>query len=122
MILRTAILAALLPNTTVASSLDCVFTTLCNPQAGCQDSAGVPFSFEVLSGTLSFSTPQGVVFGTPLSHLSPPAIGALFVSSPDSTVLLTVSGSGAAVMVQTDVLSGDRVQSVSYFGTCEPGT
>jgi len=120
MILRAALSAMLLPGAVQATRLDCAFTTLCSPQTDCQNHPGVPLSFEVMSGTLGLFAAEGLVLGTPLSHLTPPAIGALFSVGADGTILLTVSGAGDAVMVQTDLLPGDRVRSVSYFGTCEP--
>lgn len=108
-----------LPGTAGASALDCSFTTLCSPLTDCQTHPGVPFRFEVVSGAFSFFADGAPVFGTVLDHLPPPAIAVLFQPSPDSTLLLTVTGGGEAVMTQHDV-SPAGIQSVSYFGICEP--
>lgn len=103
-----------------AQTLACTFTTICSPQTDCQTHPGVPFRFDVTAQAFSFFAGETPVFGTRLSHLTPPAFGALFQTSPDSTILLTVTGGGEAVMTQQDVMPLG-VQSVSYFGTCEPG-
>ena len=117
----SAILPAILPTVAAADGLDCTFTTICSPLTDCQNHPGVPFRFNVISGVLSFITDDGLLVGTPLSHLTPPALGALFDTAPDSTILLTITGSGEAVMTTQDITQGDQLQSVSYFGTCEPG-
>ena len=104
-----------------AESLNCTFTTICSPQTECQTHPGVPFHFEVTSGVFSFFAEERPIFGTLLSHLAPPSYGALFQTSADSTILLTVTGRGEAVMTQQDITT-TGIQSVSYFGTCEPGT
>lgn len=108
------------PISATAASLDCTFTTICSPQTDCQTHPGVPFRFDVISGAFSFFAGEQPIFGTQLSHLRPPAYGALFQTSADSTLLLTVTGSGEAVMTQQDLTLTGGVQSVSYFGTCEP--
>ena len=104
-----------------ATGLDCTFTTLCSPLTDCQTHPGVPFRFNVISGAFSFMSPVGMVFGTPLPHVDAPALAVLFEIGSTSTLLLSVSQSGEAVMTQQDILPAGTVQSVSYFGTCEPG-
>ncbi|GAB5446213.1 hypothetical protein [Gymnodinialimonas sp.] len=103
-----------------AQDLNCTFTTICSPLTECQTHPGVPFTFQVISGTFAFFDDARPVFGTLLSHLTPPSYGALFQTSPDSTILLTVTGRGEAVMTQQDITQGGGIQSISYFGTCEP--
>lgn len=117
-----ALLLFLLPASAMASGLDCTFTTVCSPQTDCQTHPGVPFSFETNSGELSFTVEDQQVTGTPLSHLTAPAMGALFQTSDSSTVLLTIAPNRAAVMTQQDLSATGGVQSVSYYGTCEPAT
>ncbi|UWQ97360.1 hypothetical protein K3728_09165 [Rhodobacteraceae bacterium M385] len=117
-----ALLLFLLPTSATANGLDCTFTTICSPQTDCQTHPGVPFSFENASGILSFSVQDQQVTGTPLSHLTAPAMGALFQTSDTSTVLLTIAPNRAAVMTQQDLSATGGVQSVTYFGTCEPAT
>ncbi|MBY4892046.1 hypothetical protein KUL25_04635 [Rhodobacteraceae bacterium N5(2021)] len=114
------ILVTLLPGQAGAVGLACTFTMICSPLTDCQTHPGVPFRFDVLSGAYSFVSDGGLIFGTPLSHIAAPAIAVLFESGADSTILLTVSGGGEAVMTQQDLSSAGGVQSVSYFGTCEP--
>jgi hypothetical protein len=113
-------IALLAPCAALADDLDCTFTTLCSPQTDCQTHSGVPFRFNVISGALSIASGGSIVFGTPLQHLSPPAFGAVFQLEPDTTLLLTVTGTGEAAMTQQDVTQSGAVTSVSYFGTCEP--
>lgn len=115
-----ALLLFLLPTAATASGLDCIFTTICSPQTDCQTHPGVPFSFDDTSGILSFSVQDQQVTGTPLSHISAPAMGALFQTSDTSTVLLTIAANRAAVMTQQDLSATGGVQSISYFGSCEP--
>lgn len=117
--LLTLALAAL-PAHAGAEGLACTFTTLCSPLTDCQTHPGVPFNFSVLSGTYAFMSASGMVFGTPLSHLEPHALGVLFEIGTSGTLLLSVSRTGEAVMTQQDILPAGTVQSVSYFGTCEP--
>lgn len=117
-----AFLALLLPQAAVATSLACSFTTLCSPLTDCQDHPGVAFAFDVTPDGLSLDTAAGPVIGTALSHLSSPAFGALFALTGDSTLMLTVAGDGAAVMTQTDLQPPGGLRSISYFGTCAPGT
>lgn len=114
------ILSLALPLQAHANGLECTFTTICSPQTECQIHPGVPFRFDITSGAFSFMAGTRLVSGTPLSHLTSPSFGAIFQSAPDSTILLTVTGEGEAVMTQQDV-TPTGVQSVSYFGTCEPG-
>ena len=116
-----ALIAVLFPAPAFAVGLDCTFTTVCSPRTDCQTHPGVPFRFSVLSGAFSFVTENGMVFGTPLSHVESPDIGILFEVAPGSTLLLSVSRSGEAVMTQQDIAPGGTIASVSYFGTCEPG-
>lgn len=115
-----ALIFALLPGTALAEGLNCTFTTICSPLTECQTHSGVPFRFDVTSGMFSFFADDRPVFGTRLAHLTPPAFGAIFQTSADSTILLTVTGRGEAVMTQQDI-TATGIQSVSYFGTCEPG-
>lgn len=116
-----ALILAALPAQVGATGLDCTFTTICSPRTDCQPHPGVPFRFDVISGAFTFFADALPVFGTQLSHLTPPAYGAIFQTSSDSTILLTVTGTGEAVMTQQDVTSAGGITSVSYFGTCEPG-
>ncbi len=109
-----------LPLPAHAAALNCTFTLLCSPLTTCTDSPGVPFTFDIVAGALAFSTNGTQVVGTPLSHLTPPAFGALFAAGPDSTLMLTVAGGGDAVMTQTDIAPTGRLTSLSYFGTCAP--
>ncbi len=103
-----------------ASGLACTFTQLCAPQTDCQTHPGLPFNFDLISGTLALITADGIAHGTPLSHLSDTNRGFLFETSPDQTLLLSLSQTGAATMTQHDFEPGGRLSSVSYFGTCEP--
>lgn len=122
LILALAVLpGAALPNPALSAGLNCTFTTLCSPLTDCQNHPGVPFRFNLISGAHSFMTPTGMVFGTPLSHLDPSAAAILFEIGSTGTLLLTLTQSGEAVMTQQDVLPAGTVQSISYFGTCEPG-
>ncbi|ABD55078.1 hypothetical protein [Jannaschia sp. CCS1] len=114
-------LLALVPGPALAVGLECTFTTICSPLTDCQTHPGVPFRFDVVSGAFTFFAEDRPVFGTRLTHLTPPAYGAIFQTSPDSTILLTVTGTGDAVMTQQDLTSGGGVRSISYFGICEPG-
>lgn len=107
------------PIPATAAGLTCTFTTICSPQTECQTHPGVPFHFTVISGAFAFFAEGHPVFGTRLSHLTPPSYGAIFQTSPDSTILLTVTGRGDAVMTQQDI-TATGISSVSYFGTCEP--
>lgn len=117
--LAVSLALALVPGMASATGLACTFTTICSPLTDCQTHPGVPFAFNVISGAFSIVTDEGLIFGTPLSHLAAPAFGAVFAVPPDSTILLTVSGAGEAVMTQQDITS-IGIQSVSYFGICEP--
>lgn len=115
-----ALIVAVLPGTTMAQTLNCTFTTICSPLTDCQTHPGVPFRFDVRDGAISFDADGQTVPGTALTHLNPPAWGAVFATPPNGTILLTVVGGGEAVMTQQDITRAETVQSVSYFGTCEP--
>lgn len=115
------LIAGLSPGPALATSLACTFTTICSPLTDCQTHPGVPFSFDVNSGGFTFFADERPVFGTRLAHLTPPSFGAIFQTAPDSTILLTVTGTGDAVMTQQDVTPAGGVRSISYYGTCEPG-
>lgn len=119
---KAALLVMMLPGAAQATGLNCTFTTICAPQTDCQTNAGVPFTFDVISGTLSLMGADGPIMGTPLSNTTPPALSVLFDTVENSTILLSVTPGGEAVMTQHDVAPGDRIQAISYFGTCEPGT
>ncbi|QXT38277.1 hypothetical protein [Gymnodinialimonas ceratoperidinii] len=112
--------ALLLPAPATAAGLACTFTTICSPLTDCQTHDGVPFRFDVTEDSLRFTTPEQEVIGTPLPHIDAPAFAGLFETGPGGTILLSVSGTGEAVMTQQDIDSAGRVQSVSYFGICEP--
>ncbi|WP_224814810.1 hypothetical protein [Hasllibacter sp. MH4015] len=120
--MKALALAVLLftPGQAQATGLDCRFTTICSPLTDCQDHAGVPFRFDVTDGGLSFVSDGRTILGTPLSNVAPPAMALVFDTAPDATILLSVTASGQAVMTQQDILAGDTIQSVSFFGICEP--
>ncbi len=120
--MRALCLALLLPGAALGAGLDCTFTTICSPLTGCQTNDGVPFVFDVTGGGFSFMTGEGLILGIPLSNTTPPALSVLFDTAHDSTILLSVTPSGEAVMTQHDIALGDRIQAISYFGTCEPRT
>ncbi len=105
-----------------ATGLACTFTQLCSPLTECQSHPGLPFTFDVISGALALTTPDGIAFGTPLSHVEAPALSLLFDTQPDQSLLLSVSSTGEAVMTQHDFEAAGRMVSVSYFGTCEPAS
>ena len=112
----------LCPAPASAEGLACTFTQLCAPETDCQTHPGLPFTFDVISGALALISEQGVAYGTPLSHVEPPALAVLFDTLPDMTLLLSVSETGQSALTQTEYLSGGRIASRSYFGTCEPAS
>lgn len=116
----SVIAALLLPAPAGAAELACSFTTICSPRTDCQGHEGVPFRFDVTEDGLGFTTGDREVIGTPLPHVEAPAFASLFETGPGGTILLSVSGSGEAVMTEQDIDRAGRVQSVSYFGICEP--
>lgn len=120
MVGAAALSAALLPGQAGAEGLACTFTMVCSPLSDCQSHPGVPFAFDVVSGAFRFLSGTEPVFGTPLEHIDPPDIAVLFEAGGGSTLLLTVAGAGEAVLTQQDLTASGGVQSVSYFGTCEP--
>ncbi len=111
-----------LPAPAPAQELSCTFTTLCSPQTDCQRHDGVPFRFEATDSGLRFAGATGDVDGTLLPHLAPPAFGALFEIGQTATMLLSVTGDGAAVMTEQTVDPLGGLRSVSYYGTCAPET
>ncbi|MEJ6394503.1 hypothetical protein V8J82_14645 [Gymnodinialimonas sp. 2305UL16-5] len=103
-----------------AAGLDCTFTQICSAQTGCQTSDGVPFHFNLSDDTVTFDGPQGPVTGRTLPHLAPPDIAILFDSVPGETLLVTLTGSGEAVMTQHIAAATGGIAAVSYYGTCAP--
>lgn len=105
-----------------AAGLACTFTQLCSPLTDCQSHPGLPFNFDLISGALALITAEGIAHATPLSHLDEANRAFLFDTSPDQTLLLSLSNTGQAIMTQHDFETGGRLTSVSYFGTCEPAS
>ncbi len=105
-----------------ATGLACTFTQLCSPLTDCQTHPGLPFTFDLINGTLALSTAEGPAFATPLTHVAPPALSLIFDTGPDQTLLLSVSNTGEAAMTQHEFEPAGRLTSVSYFGTCEPAS
>ena len=113
-----ALLLALLPSMAMSETLTCSFTTICSPQTDCRSNdAGVPMRFDVSDDTISFARPSMYETGERLDHLRSPALGAIFRNTNHSTVLLSVSADGSAVLTEQSFLSSGGLRSVSYFGT-----